>query len=199
MCHTSVTVRLITILTPFTAKAQLLLTEKKACDIGLSSELLNTEPSRSCFPMRSAFLNVLALDTGTEIGISVVCAANDFGLIGPRLRWYDGSERLLLDDLGVVRCVVDDQGLNKETLGLGELGVVGFGVLERILEYLVLCGVWIGPRRAPSSGAPNSMLLLNSSCYVVVAPRDNMFDFSFRGGRTLGSKSQDGRVGCFEA
>jgi len=89
--------------------------------------------------------DVLAPDTGTEAGLSVVGALDDLLLVGPGLGGHDGAEGLLSDDTAIVGRVVNDGGLNEVTLALGggvladgELVAVLLGVLEELLDLLVL-------------------------------------------------------------
>lgn len=89
--------------------------------------------------------DVLAPDTGTETGVGVVGALDDFLLIGPGLGGDDGAEGLLGDDAAVVGRVVDDGRLDEEALlggwsllANGELVALLTGVLEELLNLLVL-------------------------------------------------------------
>lgn len=111
-----VAVRKQTSLAPLTTDTRLLVTTKD----GLRRRLLprvdkdgtSFESSRNL----GCLLDVLAPYTRTETGVCVVGAGNDFLEVRPRLSGHDGTEGLFLDDAGVVGRVVDDGGLNEETL-----------------------------------------------------------------------------------
>ena len=89
--------------------------------------------------------DVLAPDTGTKTGLSVVGALDNLLLVGPGLGGHDGAEGLLGNDAAVVGRVVDDGGLDEVALvrggGVladGELVAVLLGVGEELLDLLIL-------------------------------------------------------------
>ena len=102
----------------------------------------------------ACLLDVLAPHAGTETGICVVGASNDFLEVGPWLCGHNGAEGLLLNDAGVVWRVVDDSGLDEVALCCGNVGLahselvaLGLAVFEEALDTVVLHLVLDGTKK----------------------------------------------------
>jgi hypothetical protein len=90
-------------------------------------------------------LDIIAPDAGTETSQRAIGTLDDLLLVRPWLSWHNWSERLFLDDTAVVWRVIDDSWLDEETLAVadvcrtnGELVALVFGILEHVLDLLVL-------------------------------------------------------------
>jgi hypothetical protein len=95
--------------------------------------------------------DILTPYAGAKPGVSIVREADNLFLIVPRLRGNDRTEGFLLDDAAVVGGIIDDGGLNEETLPGGDVlgpdgkGVAALlGVAEVIDDLVVLHAVLDG-------------------------------------------------------
>lgn len=77
--------------TPFGTDSTLLEPTKSRSRSGLLETIDPHAPSLELLCDTLSAREVFAPDTGSESGIGVIGSRDDFCLVGPRLRWYDGA------------------------------------------------------------------------------------------------------------